>query len=52
MRDTAGRDTKAPGTLAAAPANGRVAWPGIEQAAVRWLDAPYAALRAASARGR
>ena len=52
MRETAGRDTKAPSTLSAAPAGGRVAWPGIEQAAVRWLDAPYAALRAASARAR
>jgi len=52
MREAARRDTKAPSTLAAAPADGRVAWPGIEEAAARWLDAPYAALRGASARAK
>ena len=50
MRDAVTRDTKAPSTLSAGPAH--VAWPRIEEAATRWLDAPYAALRAASARAR
>jgi hypothetical protein len=52
MRDKGRRDTKSPSTLSAGPARGGVHWPGLEQAAVRWLDAPYAALRAASARSR
>jgi hypothetical protein len=52
MCDTARRDTKSPSTLAAGPTGGRVDWPGIEQAAARWLDAPYAALRVAAARAR
>jgi hypothetical protein len=50
MRAAARRDTKPASTLSA-PRPG-VAWSGIEQAAVRWLDGPYAALRAASTRAR
>ncbi|MEA2786087.1 MAG: hypothetical protein QOF71_2191, partial [Candidatus Eremiobacteraeota bacterium] len=52
LRETARRDTKSPSTLSAGPTGGRVDWPGIEQAAARRLDAPYAALRAAAARAR
>jgi hypothetical protein len=52
MRAVALRDTKPPNTLSALPAGWPAAWPGIDQAAVRWLDAPYVALRAAAARAR
>jgi hypothetical protein len=48
MREAARRDAKAPARAfrAAAPAPDA----GIEQLAARWLDAPYAALRAAAMR--
>ena len=48
MRDVTERDSKRPGTVFDARASVAHTSPEIERLAVRWLDAPYAALRAAA----